>query len=118
MARRALHSLAAGFVLGGTLLIAAPAAVADPVCTYPCITPPAGGGIPSGGGGIPSGGGGAGAGGGAGSGVTAGSGAGAGGSLPFTGAELVPLVGTAGLLLVAGTSVLVAGRRRRPTLSI
>ncbi len=108
MAHRALQALAAGAVLGGTLLVATPA-FAD--CTtpgtpgYPCITPGGGGG----GGGVPvppaGGGGGTASGGGSGSNNSP-------GTLPFTGAEILPLAGTAGVLLVVGTTVLVAGRRR------
>lgn len=37
------------------------------------------------------------------------------GSLPFTGAEVLPLLGVGAALLVTGTTVLVAGRRRRPS---
>jgi len=106
MARRALHALAAGAVLGGTLLIATPAFAdsCEPGDDYPCITPGGGGGT-----------GGSGSGGGS---STSGGGVQAGGNLPFTGAEILPVAGTAGALLVVGTTVLVAGRRRRPSTEV
>ena len=108
MSHRALRGLAAAAVLGGTLFASTPAAFAD----YPNVTPPGNGGggggggsgIPGSGGGLPSGDGGANAGGGALS-----------GSLPFTGAEILPLVGAGSVLLLTGTLVLASGRRRRVT---
>ncbi len=112
MARRALHALAAGAVLGGSLLIATPAFAdtCQPGDPYPCVTPGGGGG------GTVSGGSGGG------SGTTASGGGGGGtitgGNLPFTGAEILPIAGTAGALLVVGTTVLVAGRRRRPSTEV
>lgn len=111
MARRAFHALAAGAVLGSTLLIATPAFAdsCEPGDDYPCITPGGGGGGTGSGGS------------GSGSGTTASGGGGGtttGGNLPFTGAEILPVAGTAGALLVVGTTVLVAGRRRRPSTEV
>ena len=104
MARRALNALAAVAVVGGSLFVSAAPAFAD----YPNITP-GGGSAGTGGGGETSltGGGGA-------TSFTGGSGA-TSGSLPFTGAEVLPLLGVGAALLVTGTTVLVAGRRRRPS---
>jgi len=110
MARRALPGLAAAAVISGTLFVAAPAALAD----YPNITPPGGGG--AGGGAAGAGGaGGAATGGGGSLGSTSDTtgGAGSSSSLPFTGAEVLPLLGVGAALLLTGSTVLVAGRRRR-----
>ncbi len=113
MARRVLNALAAAAVVGGSLFVSAAPAFAD----YPNITP-GGGSAGTGGGGATSltGGGGAtsSAGGGGATSFTGGTGT-TSGSLPFTGAEVLPLLGVGAALLVTGTTVLVAGRRRRPS---
>lgn len=104
MARRVLNALAAAAVVGGSLFVSAAPAFAD----YPNITP-GGGSAGTGGGGATSSAGGGGA-----TSFTGGTGT-TSGSLPFTGAEVLPLLGVGAALLVTGTTVLVAGRRRRPS---
>ena len=112
MAGRALatmtaRTLTATAFMGGSLFAASPA-FAD---TYPNITPGqgVGAGIPINGGG-----------GGSATAGTPGASTGGGstvspGSLPFTGAELLPILGLGGLLLASGSTVLVVARRRKPT---
>lgn len=102
-------------VLGGGLLIAAPAS-AQEACEYPFDCPPVaggGGGAATGDGG---GGGGAGAGaaGGAGGGGTVADASAGGGTLPFTGGE-VTLMALAGTAALSGGIVLVAATRKRST---
>ena len=100
MARRALHALTASVIVGGTIMLSAPGALAD----YPNINPPAGGGTIGGssggsvGGSTPQ--------------TGAGGGAATGRSLPFTGAEVLPLAGFGAALLFTGSIAIVAGRRR------
>ena len=104
MARRTLKALIAAAVVGGSLFVSAAPAFAD----YPNITPGGGSAGTGGGGGTSL------TGGGGSTSFTGGSGA-TSGSLPFTGAEVLPLLGVGAALLVTGTTVLVAGRRRRPS---
>lgn len=104
MAGRTLQALTASAIIGGALFVSTPAALAD----YPNVTPPGGGGTPAVAGGVNAGGG-----------ITplsGGGGSATGGSLPFTGAEVLPLAGAGAALLLTGSIVLAAGRRRSTSL--
>ena len=103
MARRALHALTASMIVGGTMILSTPGALAD----YPNVNPPAGAGTIGGSGG--------GSVGGSTPQTGPGGGAATGGSLPFTGAEVLPLAGFGAALLLTGSIALVAGRRRSAT---